>query len=113
MSSARVRVAAVSDLVPGRIRMVEIESIPICLITVNGVIYAVAGRCPHNGSSLAGGIVSGVTLLCPQHYWTFSLADGKLLRPPLDACLSTYPVVVEGDEVFIEIGSGTNTVPPC
>ena len=83
----------------------EMEDRLICLVNVDDKIYAVEGRCPHNGTSLAGGIINGMTLFCPQHYWAFNLNDGKVLRPAIDACLHTYTVNIEGDEIFVMVGT--------
>jgi 3-phenylpropionate/trans-cinnamate dioxygenase ferredoxin component len=40
---------------------------------------------------------------CPWHGWAYNVRTGKSLVPPVGLRLPTYPVVIAGDEVFIEI----------
>lgn len=40
---------------------------------------------------------------CPFHKKTFSLEDGRCLSDDTECSLTTYPVKVEGDQVYIGI----------
>lgn len=39
-------------------------------------IYAVEDFCPHQGSTLSGGLVRDGIITCPLHAWQFRLTDG-------------------------------------
>lgn len=113
----RIKVAILSHLQPERVHGIEVDTaergkIPLCLVTTQGSLYAVEGTCPHNGSSLAGGFLDGATLMCPQHFWAFRLDTGQIIRPLLNVCLRTYPVVVEDDTVYIVTDADPPTALP-
>lgn len=47
----------------------------------SGAVSVLDAHCPHQGASLAGGVVEGDTLRCPFHNWGFG-TDGKLCDIP-------------------------------
>ncbi|HYX35476.1 MAG TPA: nitrite reductase small subunit NirD [Oligoflexus sp.] len=70
--------------------------------------YAMDNRCPHDGQTvLARGIVGDAggspKVACPLHKNSFCLKDGRHLGGQDDWRLTTYPVKVEGGQVFIEL----------
>jgi len=69
--------------------------------------FACSGRCPHAGGPLHDGFLRGTEVVCPWHGWSFELdcADDA----PKDGVLR-YPVVVEGDEIFIELPAASADV---
>lgn len=82
---------------------VEIEGTPILLVNTGGQIRAFSGNCPHAGAPLDQGALCEGRIVCPWHKAGFSTADGRWLEPPALEGLSTYPVRVEGDAVFVEL----------
>lgn len=97
------------QLRPGRGLAVEAAGRPIALFLVNGSVYAIDNRCPHTGSALDDGWVTGQTVMCVAHGWTFDLPtgcrlvggdEGEPLRVP------TLPVRVEGDRIFVTVEPG-------
>jgi 3-phenylpropionate/trans-cinnamate dioxygenase ferredoxin subunit len=48
----------------------------IALFNVMGVLYAIDDSCPHAGSSLLSGRLSGRTVQCPAHGLRFDLLTG-------------------------------------
>ena len=52
----------------------------IALFNVDGSVYAIDNRCPHEGYPLAEGQVDGgCTLTCNWHNWKFRLTDGRCI----------------------------------
>jgi 3-phenylpropionate/trans-cinnamate dioxygenase ferredoxin subunit len=51
---------------------------------------------------LSDGFIEGNEIECPLHAACFDITTGECLAPPADRDLVTYPVKVEGDEVFVE-----------
>ena len=52
----------------------------IALFSVDGSVFAVDNRCPHEGYPLAEGHVDGgCTLTCNWHNWKFRLTDGRCI----------------------------------
>ncbi|CAD6556521.1 3-phenylpropionate/cinnamic acid dioxygenase ferredoxin--NAD(+) reductase component [Paraburkholderia hiiakae] len=84
-------------------RRVEIEGTPVLLVNTSGQIRAFTGNCPHAGAPLDQGALCEGRIVCPWHKAVFSIDDGRWLEPPALEGLSTYPVRVDGDGVFVEL----------
>jgi 3-phenylpropionate/trans-cinnamate dioxygenase ferredoxin subunit len=69
----------------------------------DGAYFASAGRCTHENTHLAGGMVLDDIIECPKHNGRFDYRTGKALGAPVIVDLQTYPVKVQDGSVFIEI----------
>lgn len=123
----RVRIGRVEDFAPGAMTEVEVEGQSLIVARDDDGVCAARNRCPHLGLSLTSGpggrsYTDGV-VKCPWHNSSFVVRTGENLdwvsgvagrevprwsrrviaagRKP--APLTTYPVVVEDGEVFVEI----------
>jgi len=96
------RVAGVQDLRDGEMMSVQVGGRKVLLARVGGRFYATAARCPHWGGPLPEGTLHGTRLLCPWHKGTFDVRSGDLLEPPPLDGIATYPVRVDGDDVFVD-----------
>ena len=54
----------------------------IALFNVEGALYAIDDSCPHAGSSLLNGALSGRTVQCRAHGLRFDLARGCMPGTP-------------------------------
>ena len=98
---AYVRVARLSEIAEGRSVRVKLGDDEIALWRVRGRLYAIGNVCSHQHfSELHRGILSGLTVACPMHGWTYSLETGIALSG--SGRVGTYAVKVEGDDVYIE-----------
>ena len=117
---SRIAVCTTDELGPGERRIVRVDGREIGVFNVDGTLYAVRNRCPHQGAELCRGTVGGTmlpsrpheyrfglegrVLRCPWHGWEFDLATGeKLFDPSLRMRVKTYPVVVEDGRIEIEL----------
>ena len=97
-----VRVAAAKELAPGTCGEYVAGDRMVALFNVAGQFYALDGICPHQGGPLGKGKLCGAIVTCPWHGFQFDVTSGQhqtsrsLVHP-------TFPVKVEGDEVFVEI----------
>ena len=66
--------------------------------------FCTDGLCTHEKVHLEDGLVMGYEIECPKHNATFDYRTGEALRAPACVALATYPVRVEGGDVFIDIG---------
>ncbi len=108
-------------------KMVELEWIPVCkfddldskkvvksmvqgwletlILKVDGKIYAIEGRCPHEWADLSiGKITKGGRLICADHYAAFDLSVGKVTTHPVVGSakpLATFPIDVKDGLVRI------------
>ena len=98
---AYVRVARLSEIAEGRSVRVKLGDDEIAFWHVRGKLYAIGNVCSHQHfSELHRGILSGLTVACPMHGWTYSLETGIALSG--SGRVGTYAVKVEGDDVYIE-----------
>lgn len=72
--------------------------------------YASENSCPHRkqmalSRGMLGSYQGEPKVACPFHKKTFSLNDGRCLNGEEDYRIKTYPVKVEGEQVFIWIPS--------
>jgi 3-phenylpropionate/trans-cinnamate dioxygenase ferredoxin subunit len=92
----------VSELPPGRVRLVtgpEDQRIAVC--NVDGEFYAIEDVCTHDGGSLDQGELDGVEIECPRHGARFDVRTGAATLMPAVMPVQTYPVRVEGDDLFV------------
>ena len=66
--------------------------------------FATDGLCTHEQVHLADGLVMDHLIECPMHNGQFDYRTGAATRTPACEALRTYPVKVEGEDVFIDIG---------
>ncbi|HET6411941.1 MAG TPA: Rieske (2Fe-2S) protein [Anaeromyxobacter sp.] len=74
----------------------------VALFRRGSKVSALHAICPHRGAVLAFGEVRDGLVFCPLHAWAFRLDDGSCPEFP-GVCVVTYPVAVEGGEVFVEL----------
>jgi nitrite reductase/ring-hydroxylating ferredoxin subunit len=74
----------------------------VCVFWHEGCAYAVDDRCPHMGFPLHRGTVEQGLLTCHWHNARFDLVTGDTLDPFADD-VRAYPVVIEGDDVFLVV----------
>lgn len=100
-----VKVAKLSDVKEGKLKLVDAEGEEICLINSGGKIYAVQEHCTHEEGNLHEGWLEGKEIVCPLHQARFEVATGKV-NPETNWAkddLQTYEVKIEGDEIFVKI----------
>jgi nitrite reductase/ring-hydroxylating ferredoxin subunit len=74
----------------------------IALFRVDGSVYAVDNRCPHEGYPLAAGQISnGCVLTCNWHNWKFRLDTGECLIGGDD--VRSYPTKIEAGHAWVNV----------
>jgi 3-phenylpropionate/trans-cinnamate dioxygenase ferredoxin subunit len=66
--------------------------------------YATAGLCTHEKVHLADGLVMDYVIECPKHNGRFDYRTGAAKGAPVCINLKTYPVKIDGGDLYIEIG---------
>jgi 3-phenylpropionate/trans-cinnamate dioxygenase ferredoxin subunit len=101
---ARYRVASVAEIPIETLKGVTADHTEICLAHAeDGNFYAVNDICTHENFLLSGGELFGLDVECPQHGSRFNLQTGKVTGLPAVIPARTYPVVLEGEDVYIEV----------
>ena len=99
----RRRVARVDEIPGGSGFLVELEDgREVALFRQGRRVFGLDAICPHRGACLAFGEVREGMVHCPLHAWAFRLDDGSCPEFP-GVRVTTYPVSVEGGEVFLEL----------
>ena len=99
----RMKVAEVTELEPGEGKAVEVEGVSLALFNVDGSYYAIASECTHVGGPLGEGALIGKQVTCPWHAAQFDVTCGKVLGGPASSDAKSFPVSLEGDDVFVEL----------
>ena len=96
--------ASVNQVPPESLQRVEVEGVPICLAHAeDGNFYAIGDVCTHEEFSLSDGELWDMSVECPQHGSRFDLRDGHVTGLPAVIPAQTYPVTVEGDDVYVDV----------
>ena len=76
----------------------------ICLAHAeDGNFYAINDVCTHENFLLSDGELFDLQVECPQHGSRFNLVTGKVTGLPAVMPAETYPVTVDGGEVYVEV----------
>jgi 3-phenylpropionate/trans-cinnamate dioxygenase ferredoxin subunit len=109
-------VARLDELPPGSRRIVDVAGRSIGVFNIDGRLYALRNRCPHQGSALCEGPVLSFLesdgpgnvvahedhklLQCPWHSWEFDMETGQSWFDPQRTRVRGYQVSVHaGAEV--------------
>ncbi len=95
------RVAREADLVEGKPREFTVGEETILLVRHEGSVHALAPTCTHYGESLQKGVIIGHELVCCSHTARFDIRTGAVTAAPALDDLATWPVRMEGGEVFV------------
>ncbi len=101
-----VAVATVSEIdqasAQGRGLVVTVGEQTLALFRHLGAIHAIDDMCPHRGGSLGKGTFENGFVTCPMHDWKFDVTTGQM---PLGGGVASYPVRIDGNDVFVRIES--------
>jgi nitrite reductase/ring-hydroxylating ferredoxin subunit len=106
------------ELPPGSRKLVDIDGRAIVIFNINGELFALLNRCPHQGGNLSEGRLIGLVeatepgvyrysrhgeiLRCPWHGWEFDVRTGKSRCDPARTRTKIYDVGVEAGKNLVE-----------
>lgn len=100
----KVSLGKVSDITPGKMIKASVDGKEIIVVNSKGNFYAMDDTCTHSGASLSEGQLNDTTVTCGWHGAQFDCKTGKLAKFPAKIRdLTSYNVVVESDDVFVEM----------
>jgi len=82
---------------------VELDGVPICVARTGGEVFAVSDICSHADVNLSDGDVEDGTVECWLHGSRFDLRSGRPTGLPANRPVPTYPVLVDGDDVYVAV----------
>jgi 3-phenylpropionate/trans-cinnamate dioxygenase ferredoxin subunit len=102
---ALVDVAPVDELPPGSVKIVRAGQVAVGVFNLDGEYCAIEDRCSHDDGPLAEGEFDPEerVVVCPRHGSKFDICSGRPLGLPAYEPVETFPVVVEGGWVKVDI----------
>lgn len=94
-------VANTADIAPGKTLCVELDGREIVLCHSKEGFFAVDNLCTHAQARLSEGKLKGFKILCPLHGAAFDIRDGSALTRPACKSLTSYPLQIEDEQIFI------------
>ena len=101
----QIKVSALTELQPGDMKLLSLAGIGLAIFNIDGRLYAIRNRCPHEGGPVATGPLKGTLITCPRHGWQFDLSTGQSTNRGAFS-VKTYPVVVKEGTVYVELADG-------
>jgi nitrite reductase/ring-hydroxylating ferredoxin subunit len=97
------KLAMLTDVSEGVALETGIVGQPLALYKVDGKLYCTGNLCTHAEAYLSDGYLEGYVIECPLHGARFDIRDGRVLCAPATRDVASYPVRVEGEEVFVDL----------
>lgn len=101
----RFRLCAIADLKKDVIGSALLpDGKKVAIYNVDGAYYVTDDVCTHGQASLSEeGSLDGKIVECGWHFGAFDVTTGEAAASPCTEALRTYPAVVEGDGLFVEL----------
>jgi nitrite reductase/ring-hydroxylating ferredoxin subunit len=119
----KTKIADLASLTEGKGLCVKSGGVSLVLVKTDGAVHALENKCPHLGVPLGHGKIENGEIVCPFHGSRFNLATGAntdwvsaiagMKIPDWSSALlsfgkkpqplRTFPVSVEGGEVYVEL----------
>jgi nitrite reductase/ring-hydroxylating ferredoxin subunit len=103
-----VAAAQLADIPTDRGLRVTIEGIAIGLYRIGDRIHAMEDACPHAGSPLSEGELSGCVISCRAHGWPFDVTTGFDPDHADGFPIPCFAVEIEGQEVRVDLANRIN-----
>ena len=98
---AFVRACALSDLRTDEALQVDVEGTEVAVVRVGQEVFAIRDECSHANIPLSEGDVEDCSIECWLHGSRFDLRTGAAINLPANVPVPTYPVRVEGNDVYV------------
>jgi len=100
---AKIEVGKVSEIPEGKMKSVTVGDNRILVANVEGSLHAMRAICHHEGGPLDEGELDHNQIICPWHGAIWDVTTGKTIWFPMKLEPEPiYPVMVEGETVFVE-----------
>lgn len=103
------RVCAAADLPVGSVVAAQVNGVDVAVVHCEEGFFAVHDECSHGAVPLSEGEVDGCHLECYLHGSRFNLMTGIPDQLPATEPITTYPVLVAGDDLFVDVDRPNRT----
>jgi 3-phenylpropionate/trans-cinnamate dioxygenase ferredoxin subunit len=103
---AFARAAEAGEVPEGGVVGVEVEGTLVCLVRVDGQVYAFHDKCSHRDFPLSNGELDtdACAITCEWHGAQFDVRTGEALCLPATRPVPTYPVEERDGKVWVDVG---------
>ncbi len=98
-----IPVAKIADVPPGTLRSFEVNGEAILIANWQGTFFATQDLCTHDNGTLSDGTLVDGEIECPRHGGRFNPATGAATQMPAMFPIKTYPIKVEGEDIWVAI----------
>lgn len=98
-----IKVAQENQIPSGQVKVVEAQGKRLALAHVEDRYYALEDLCTHDDGPLGEGELIGDLVECPRHGARFDVKTGQPVTLPAVIPVKTFPVKVEGKDIFVEM----------
>jgi 3-phenylpropionate/trans-cinnamate dioxygenase ferredoxin subunit len=109
---AFVRVCAIDEIADDAALAVTLDGLDVAVARDGDDVYALQDLCSHQAVPLTEGEVADCQIECFLHGSMFDLRTGKPTNLPATEPVSTFPVEVRGEDVFVDVSTTLNGVQP-
>lgn len=110
-----------TDISKGGLKRYDIDQIRVLVVHLDDGYYAIQDDCPHMRVSLSYGTLKDDVIICALHKAEINIKTGKVIKAPhvskvlnltkmgklmtdiIVNDVKTYPVKIEGDNLYIQI----------
>ena len=98
-----MHVANSEQLREGEVIAVSVENKTFAIYQHQGAYYATDNVCTHQFALLSDGYFEDGCIECPLHQARFDVRSGKALCAPATKDLQTFPVMLKGSQIFLNV----------
>ena len=106
------RACSVSEVKDDTAAAVTLDGIDVAVARDGDNFYAVQDLCTHGHVALTEGEVADCAIECWLHGSVFDLRTGEPRTLPATEPVATFPVRIDGDDVFVDVDTTLNGVTP-
>lgn len=98
-----IELCGTGDVPEGESMLVEAEGLEVAVHNVDGEFFVTDEHCTHGPGSLSEGFLEGYEIECDFHGGRYDVRTGKVTSPPPWVPVRSYPVMLQGERVLIEV----------
>lgn len=102
MSDNWILAAELADLPEDDVIGIDVNGHDIALYRTEDGVFASANLCSHGNARLSDGFLEDGEIECPLNQGRFCIKTGKAMCSPLTEGIATYPVQIEGEQVYLK-----------
>jgi nitrite reductase/ring-hydroxylating ferredoxin subunit len=96
-------VLKLADVPLGGMRACTVNGRELVICHTREGLFALDNICTHAHARLCEGRLRASRLVCPLHGASFDIRDGRVLGPPAEVPLPTYPLRIRGDAIEVAL----------